>query len=70
MILTITLNPALDKTTNIRKLISEKKMRCSHMQVEAGEGGINVSKVIKELEELLTYFFFPVALIKKYWSNY
>ncbi len=48
MILTITLNPSLDKSTNIHKLIPEKKMRCSHMQVEAGGGGINVSKVIKD----------------------
>lgn len=49
MILTITLNPALDKSTNIDKLIPEKKMRCKQLQVEAGGGGINVSKVIKEL---------------------
>src|SRR5687768_18341762 len=50
MILTITLNPALDKSTTIPKLIPEKKMRCTDMQVEAGGGGINVSKVVKELE--------------------
>jgi 6-phosphofructokinase 2 len=49
MILTITLNPAVDKSTTIDKLIPEKKLRCSQMIVEAGGGGINVSKAIKKL---------------------
>ena len=57
MILTVTLNPALDKSTIIPKLIPEKKMRCTNMQVEAGGGGINVSKVIKELEGECTALF-------------
>ena len=49
MILTVTLNPALDKSTTMQKLVAEKKMRCSKMEVEAGGGGINICKVIKEL---------------------
>ena len=49
MIVTITINPALDKSTTFQKLIPEKKLRCSEMIIEAGGGGINVSKVIKEL---------------------
>jgi 6-phosphofructokinase 2 len=49
MIVTITLNPAVDKSTTIDKLIPEKKLRCSEMVVEAGGGGINVSKAIKKL---------------------
>ena len=49
MILTITLNPAIDKSTTTEKLIPEKKLRCSDMVVEAGGGGINVSKAIKKL---------------------
>src|SRR5688500_652048 len=49
MILTITLNPAVDKSTTADKLIPEKKLRCSDMIVEAGGGGINVSKAIKKL---------------------
>ena len=57
MILTVTLNPALDKSTIIPKLIPEKKMRCTNTQVEAGGGGINVSKVIKELEGECTALF-------------
>ena len=49
MILTITMNPAVDKSTTVKKLIPEKKMRGSNMIVEAGGGGINVSKAIHEL---------------------
>src|SRR5687767_5944820 len=49
MILTITLNPAVDKSTTTDKLIPEKKLRCTEMVVEAGGGGINVSKAIKKL---------------------
>ena len=45
-----TLNPALDKSTTVEKMVAEKKMRCSAIRVEAGGGGINVSKAIKELE--------------------
>ena len=49
MIVTVTLNPALDKSTETDKLIPEKKLRCSEMIVEAGGGGINVSKALKKL---------------------
>jgi 6-phosphofructokinase 2 len=49
MIVTITMNPAVDKSTSVNKLVAEKKMRCSEMVTEAGGGGINVSKALKEL---------------------
>ena len=49
MIVTITMNPALDKSTTVNKLAPEKKMRCGEMITEAGGGGINVSKAIKKL---------------------
>jgi 6-phosphofructokinase 2 len=49
MIVTITINPAIDKSTAFNKLVPEKKIRCSEMLIEAGGGGINVSKAIKEL---------------------
>ena len=49
MIVTITMNPALDKSTTVPKLVPEKKMRCAQMITEAGGGGINVSKAIKKL---------------------
>lgn len=49
MIVTLTLNPAVDKSTEIERLVPEKKMRCAGMLVHAGGGGINVSKAIQEL---------------------
>ncbi len=49
MIVTLTLNPAIDKSTEVERLIPEKKMRCPEMLTEAGGGGINVSKAICEL---------------------
>ena len=44
MIVTITINPAIDKSTTTEKLVPDKKLRCSNMVIEAGGGGINVSK--------------------------
>jgi 6-phosphofructokinase 2 len=49
MIVTVTLNPAIDKSTEVDRLVPEKKMRCPSLTIEAGGGGINVSKAIKEL---------------------
>ena len=49
MIVTLTLNPAIDKSTTVDHLIPEKKLRCTQMLMEAGGGGINVSKAISEL---------------------
>ena len=49
MIITLTLNPALDKSTEMDKLVAEKKIRCGQLQMEAGGGGINVSKALHEL---------------------
>ncbi|SHN28445.1 1-phosphofructokinase family hexose kinase [Chitinophaga sp. CF418] len=57
MILTITMNPALDKSTTVEKMFPEKKLRCAQPVTEAGGGGINASKAIKELggESLALY---------------
>lgn len=49
MIATLTINPALDKSTDAERLIPEKKIRCTNLKTEAGGGGINVSKAIHEL---------------------
>jgi 6-phosphofructokinase 2 len=49
MIVTLTLNPAIDKSTSVVQLVPEKKLRCADMMVEAGGGGINLSKAIAVL---------------------
>lgn len=48
-IITITLNPALDKSTYVNHVQPEKKIRCKSPFYEPGGGGINVSRAIKKL---------------------
>lgn len=48
-ICTLTLNPALDKSTSTEKLQPEQKLRCAALALDAGGGGINVSKGIRKL---------------------
>ncbi|MBC5991346.1 1-phosphofructokinase family hexose kinase [Pontibacter cellulosilyticus] len=48
-IITITLNPALDKSTKVDQVLPEKKLRCEEPVFEPGGGGINVSRAIKKL---------------------
>jgi len=46
-IITLTLNPAVDKSTAIVSLIPEKKLHCDKPLMEPGGGGINVARAIK-----------------------
>ncbi|OCX54013.1 phosphofructokinase [Mucilaginibacter sp. PPCGB 2223] len=48
-IVTITFNPALDKSTSIAELIPDKKLKCTRPVCEPGGGGINVARAIKKL---------------------
>ena len=50
LILTITLNPAIDKSTVTDLIQPEVKQRCSDVLNEPGGGGINVSKALKKLK--------------------
>ena len=56
-IVTLTISPALDKSTTIERLQPEKKLRCEKPSYEPGGGGINVSRAIKILggESLTIY---------------
>jgi 6-phosphofructokinase 2 len=46
-IVTLTLNPSLDKHTYTERLLPDKKLRCDEPVYEPGGGGINVSRAIK-----------------------
>lgn len=50
MILTLTLNPAIDKSAVVDIMIPGKKLRCRNIVREPGGGGINISKALKELD--------------------
>jgi 6-phosphofructokinase 2 len=49
LIVTLTINPSLDKSTHFTGLVAEQKMRCQKPRYDAGGGGINVSKAIAKL---------------------
>jgi 6-phosphofructokinase 2 len=46
-IATITLNPALDLTTSVERILPFQKLRCGTIRRDAGGGGINVARVLK-----------------------
>lgn len=48
-IITVTFNPAIDKSSTTTLLIPEKKMYCSKAIFEPGGGGVNVARAIKKL---------------------
>jgi len=56
-IVTITLNPAIDKSSSVAHVVAERKLYCSSPRFEPGGGGVNVSRAIKKLggESLLLY---------------
>ncbi|NHF59674.1 1-phosphofructokinase family hexose kinase [Flavobacteriaceae bacterium TP-CH-4] len=48
-VITLTVNPAVDKSTSVAGIKPNSKLRCDPPVFEAGGGGINISRVIKEL---------------------
>lgn len=48
-IITLTVNPAIDKSTSVAGIQPNSKLRCEVPIYEPGGGGINVSRVINEL---------------------
>jgi len=50
MIVTVTLNPCIDKSSHVGKMKPESKLRCTEVVHEPGGGGINVTKALKKLD--------------------
>ena len=48
-IATLTINPALDVTVPVDKVVSGPKLRCGLPRLDPGGGGINVSRVLHRL---------------------
>lgn len=48
-ILTVTLNPAIDKSSGVGRVAPEKKLRCRPPRYEPGGGGINVARAARRL---------------------
>ncbi|MGB0524750.1 MAG: 1-phosphofructokinase family hexose kinase [Flammeovirgaceae bacterium] len=49
MILTLTVNPALDKSSSVTQVVPDNKLQCRPPNYDPGGGGINVARVIKRL---------------------
>ena len=56
-IVTLTINPALDRNTRVERVNPNEKLRCQAPEREPGGGGINVSRAIQRLggESLAIY---------------
>lgn len=50
-IMTITMNPCIDKSTSVDNVVAERKLRCSRPRYEPGGGGINVARAMHRLGE-------------------
>jgi len=48
-ILTLTMNPAIDKSAGVNQIEPEKKLRCQELGLTPGGGGINVARAIHNL---------------------
>jgi len=48
-IVTITLNPAIDKSSSVEHVVAERKLYCKPPRFEPGGGGVNVCRAIKKL---------------------
>jgi 6-phosphofructokinase 2 len=48
-IVTLTVNPSIDKSTTVKDLIPEQKLRCDKPLFQPGGGGINVSRAINKI---------------------
>lgn len=57
-IITLTVNPAIDKNTTVAGIRPNSKLRCTEPTFDAGGGGINVSRAIQNLggSSLCSYF--------------
>jgi len=48
-ITTVTMNPALDKSTQTEQVAPDQKLRCQSAEFDPGGGGINVARAIQRL---------------------
>ena len=69
-IVTLTLNPALDKSTSTERLLPDEKLRCDEPLYEPGGGGINVSRAIAKMGGVVPgYFIWREVLPEKRCRN-
>jgi fructose-1-phosphate kinase PfkB-like protein len=50
--ITLTLNPAADKSCTVEQVVPERKLRCGQPMHHPGGGGINVSRAIEGASQI------------------
>ncbi len=50
-VVTLTMNPAIDESSEVDHVVAERKLRCIQPRYEPGGGGINVSRALARLGE-------------------
>ena len=54
MIVTLTMNPAIDIFTSVEEIAPYRKLRCTDVKRDPGGGGINVARVVRRLANFST----------------
>ncbi len=57
-IITLTVNPALDKSAKVDGVVPDHKLKCHSIEYQPGGGGINISRVLKRLD-IASHCIFP-----------
>ncbi len=68
-IVTITLNPAIDKSTVVDEMKPEKKLKCNNPKFEPGGGGVNISRVLQRLNNKATTIYFEGGYSGKFFTQ-
>ncbi len=68
-IITLTMNPAIDKSAAVENVVPERKLRCGPPRYEPGGGGINVSRAIHKLGGESTAFYLAGGPLGEMLSN-
>lgn len=55
-IVTLTLNPAVDKISSVPQVVAERKLRCATPRYDPGGGGLNVARAIQILGGQVTAY--------------
>ena len=57
MVISLAMNPSIDKSAGVERVVAERKLYCTMPAREPGGGGVNVSRAIKKLggESVLLY---------------
>jgi 6-phosphofructokinase 2 len=68
-VVTITMNPCIDKSTSVDNVVAERKLRCSRPRFEPGGGGINVARAMHRLGEEAMAFYLAGGAVGKMLDN-